>query len=331
MLFALLFLIIGFGLLIKGADWMVDGSSSIARRFGISDLAIGLTIVAFGTSMPELIVNIFASLSGSTDIAIGNVVGSNIANILLILGATALIAPLAVQSSSVRKEIPFSLLAAITLMIMANDGIVDGYTVSELGRGDGMAFIGFFIIFLYYTFGISKNSEDEDDEQSPATHTLPVATLLTLAGIGGLIIGGKLSVDSAVTIASSFGVSQAMIGLTVVAVGTSLPELVSSIVAARKGKADIAVGNVVGSNIFNVFWILGVSAIIKPLPFSPSLNADLLTVVGATLLLLFVTHQGYIHRRLFFWRHKHYGINRWEGGVLLGAFVAYMAFVVWRG
>lgn len=331
MLASLAFLAVGFALLVKGADWLVNGAADVARRFGISDLFIGLTIVAFGTSMPELIVNVIASMQGQTDIAIGNVVGSNIANILLILGATAMLASLDVQSSTVRKEIPFSLLAAVVLFVMANDGIVDGYGVSELGRGDGLVLMAFFLLFLYYTFGIAKQSDVQ--ERPDASRSAWISILLIVAGAAALAGGGKLAVDGAVGLARIWGVSDALIGLTIVAVGTSLPELASSMVAAYRGKADIAVGNAVGSNVFNIFWILGLSAVIKPLPFSETMNVDLLVVCAATLLLLAAVHNGHVHRRIFlWWRQKEsFSIRAWEGATLAGAYACYLAYIVWRG
>lgn len=333
MLVSLLFLVIGFFLLIKGADWLVDGASNLARICGMSDLFIGLTIVAFGTSMPELVVNVMASFQGNTEIAIGNVVGSNIANILLILGATALLAPVRVQSSTVRKEIPFSLLAAFALIVMTNDTFVDGYSVSELGRGDGLILMSFFLIFLYYTFGIAKAPlvPAEDNEEKP--RKLPLSIGMIFVGGGLLVGGGQLAVNGAVSIAGILGISDTLVGLTIVAIGTSLPELASSLTAAYKGKTDIAVGNVVGSNIFNIFWILGISATIKPLRFVESMNTDLLVVGLATLLLLFAVHNGHVHRRLLFWwkQRDSFSIRAWEGGILLGAYLCYLGYIAWRG
>lgn len=332
MLPSLLFLVVGFALLVKGADWLVDGSASIARRFGMSDLFIGLTIVAFGTSMPELIVNVIASLQGRTDIAIGNVVGSNIANLLLILGATAIFSTLRVQSSTVRKEIPFSFLAAFALIVMANDGIVDGYGVSELGRGDGLVLMSFFAIFLYYTFGIAKADSSEGVEEH-AHAPLWLAALMVAGGAAAMAGGGKLAVDGATAFARLLGISDALVALTIVAVGTSLPELVSSIIAAYKGKADIAVGNAVGSNVFNIFWILGLSAVIKPLPFTEAMNVDLLIVCLSTVFLLLVVHNGHIHHRLFLWwkQKDSFRIRAWEGAVLLLGYASYVGYIVWRG
>jgi cation:H+ antiporter len=331
MLMPLVYLVGGFILLIKGADWLVEGASSIAKRVGLSDLMIGLTVVSFGTSAPELIVNIIASFQGSADIAIGNIVGSNISNTMLILGITALITPLAVQKSTVLKEIPFMLLASITLLIMANDMIVDGYAQSELSRSDGMAFLGFFIIFLYYTFGLSKHTILEDGYSKPKM-SLGKAWILFLIGLVGLGVGGNLAVEGAKSIAAMLGLSEALIGLTIVALGTSLPELAASIVAAKKGKTDIAIGNIVGSNIFNIFWILGLSATIKPLPFQPALNVDLLVVVGCTALLFFLIHNGGLHRRILLWwkQERDYILNKFEGGVLLAGYILYISYIVYR-
>ena len=330
-IFTLILFAIGVLLLLKGANWLVEGASSLAHRLRISDLAIGLTVVAFGTSTPELIVNIVASIRGNADIAIGNVVGSNIANILLILGITAIIAPIAVQKSTILKEIPLSLLAGIVLYFMANDALIDGYQLSELGRGDGLVFLCFFLIFLYYTFGIRHGEQEQGITKT--VMSLWQAVLLVVMGLAGLVVGGHFCVETAQDIALALGVSEALIGLTIVAVGTSLPELMTSVVAAIKNKPDIAVGNVVGSNIFNIFWILGVSALIKPLPFQPDLNIDLLMVVFASALLFFIVHNGKLHHRLFFWwkQEKDYIIKRWEGGVLLACYIAYVAVIAWRG
>ncbi|MFH1473066.1 MAG: calcium/sodium antiporter [bacterium] len=273
---------VGLALLVKGADIMVDGASSVAKRLGVSGLIIGLTIVSFGTSAPELIVNILASLNGSTDIAIGNILGSNIANILLILGISAVIYPIKVSRGTIWKEIPLALLAVIIMGIMANDALVDHRLFSELSRVDGIILISFLIIFLYYVFGIMKNNEEGP---SIAKHSPLIASLMILGGLAGLTLGGKWVVDGAVALAQNFGVSEGIIGLSVVAIGTSLPELATSAVAAYKRHPDIAVGNIVGSNIFNIFWILGVSAIINPLPFSPEFLSDVFVLVGATVLL----------------------------------------------
>lgn len=311
----------GFVALIKGADWLVEGASALAKRMGVSNLVIGLTIVSFGTSAPELVVNILASLEGSVDIAIGNITGSNIANILLILGVSSMIYPLSVQTGTVWREIPFALLAVTMVTILANDALIDGATASVLTRIDGFVLLGFFIIFLYYMIGIAKQSVNvsgSDDEVE--NHSYLKSFIMVLAGTIGLVLGGKWIVAGAVTFATAFGVSEALIGLTIVAIGTSLPELATSAVAALRRDVDIAVGNVIGSNIFNVFWILGVSALIRPLSYDITLNSDLLMSIAVTLL-LFVA--------LFIGRHN--TLDRWEGGLFVLVYIVYMVFLVLRG
>jgi len=305
---------IGFVLLIKGASFLVDGASSIAKRLGVSTLVIGLTIVAFGTSMPELIVNIFASVQGNTDIAIGNILGSNIVNILLILGISAVIYPLAVKKGTVWKEIPLALLAVIVLAFMANDALIDNGSFSAITRIDGLILISFFVIFLYYVFGISKAEPTDIAETMPHIHSWSRSFLMVIGGLAGLVIGGKWIVDGAVVFATSLGVSEALIGLTVVAVGTSLPELATSAVAAYKKDVDIAVGNIVGSNIFNIFWILGVSAIINPLPFSSLLMRDVFITIAATTLLF-----------IFMFVGKRHVVELWQG---VGFILLYIGYVV---
>lgn len=314
-------MIVGFAALIKGADWLVSGASSVAARLGVSALVIGLTVVSFGTSAPELVVNVLASLQGNTDITIGNIAGSNSANILLILGISALIYPLAVGRGTVWKEIPFALLAMIMVVIMASDALIDGTATSALTRIDGLVLIGFFIIFLYYIFGLAKESANtEAVTETEEVRSWPVALGMIVGGLTGLVLGGKWIVDGAVSIAENFGVSEALIGLTIVAVGTSLPELATSAVAAYRKNVDIAVGNIVGSNIFNVFWILGLSAVIRPLPFTPQLVLDLLVATGATVLLFFALFAG-----------KRHQLERWQGGVFVLLYVAYIVFLVMRG
>lgn len=279
-------LILGFVLVIKGADFLVNGASSLAQKFNISSLVIGLTVVAFGTSAPELVVNIVASLNDHAEIAIGNILGSNIANIFLILGVASLICPLAVTKGTVWKEIPLGLLAALLIGFMANDFLIDGKSFSALTRIDGLVLLSFFIIFMYYTFGIGKNNgANQNGELEIKSYKLWKSILLVLAGLIALTLGGKLIVDNAVALATALGVSASLIGLTVVAFGTSVPELATSVVAAYKKNVDIAVGNVIGSNIFNLFWVLGASSLISPLPFQMRSNIDILVVVFANLLL----------------------------------------------
>lgn len=308
-----LFLAIGVVLLLKGADWLVSGAGSIARGFGITPLVIGLTIVAFGTSAPELVVNLLAAVQGNTDIAIGNIVGSNIVNVLLILGVSAAIYPLTVKSTTVWKEIPLALLAALVLAVAASDVFFNGATASVISRSDGLIFLGFFAVFMYYTFGIAKQGGDEPEQEETKRYSKLRSVGMTIVGIGALVLGGKLLVDAAVSLATTFGMSEAVIGLTVVAIGTSLPELATSAVAAWKKQADIAIGNVVGSNIFNIFWILGVSSLIKPLPFSAANAFDLYVLIGTSFLLFLALFVG----------RKHL-LERWQGYVFIGLYIAYV-------
>lgn len=311
---ALVLIAIGITILIMGAEALVKGASAVASRFDISPLVIGLTIVAFGTSMPELTVNLYAAATGATDIAIGNVVGSNIANILLVLGAAAMVTRLSVKSSTVRWEIPLALLASLLVFTMGHDILLDGGAADVLTRTDGLALLGFFVIFLFYVVALVRAEPGSvEAEVAPA---LPVwkSALYILAGLTGLVIGGRVLVDQAVVLAELAGLSEAVIGLTVVAVGTSLPELATSVVAAMRKQVDIAVGNVVGSNIFNIFWILGVTATIAPLPVPASFTTDALMVVGATLLLfgaLFVGTKGHL--------------DRWQGALMILVYVGYVA------
>lgn len=285
-----IFLIGGMALIIFSANWLVDGASSLAKRFGISNLVIGLTVVAFGTSAPELTVNIFSALQGSTDIAIGNVLGSNIANIFLIVGIASIIYPLAIQKNTTWKEIPLSLLAAVVLGIIANDQLIDNSTLGNfVSRVDGLVLLAFFVIFLVYTVEIARNSSGTENEEAVKPLTVGRAILLVLAGLAGLYFGGKYLVEGAVNIARDLGLSERLIGLTIVAVGTSLPELATSITAALKKNADIAIGNIVGSNIFNIFFILGITAVIQPLPFNTASNLDILVTILASFLLFLTT------------------------------------------
>ncbi len=316
MLVYLLFLA-GFYFLIRGADWLVDGASSIAKKMKVSNIMIGLTIVSFGTSAPELIVNLFASFKGSSDLAIANVIGSNISNVLLILGISAIIYPLAVKKGTVSKEIPLNMLAVMVLFLLVNDMMIDRMGFSSLTRIDGAVLLLFFIIFIYYTFGIAK-VEGESDKVEEVNTFLSVVKII--AGMLGLALGGQWIVDGAITIAQRFGMSESLIGLTIVAIGTSLPELAASAVAAYKHKADIAIGNIIGSNIFNIFWILGLSALIKPLIFSPLLNFDIYFMAIITSLLF-----------LFMFIGKKNILQRWQGITLVGIYIGYIGFLIIRG
>ena len=308
--------VIGFFILIKGAGLLVDGASAIADKFKISPLVIGLTIVAFGTSAPELAVNIFASAAGSSEIAIGNIIGSNIANILLILGVSALIYPLTSKKNTVWKEIPLGLLAAVVVGLMANDFLIDGAIFSGLSRIDGLVLLSFFIIFIYYSFGIAKQQESSDDCEIKNLN-LVKSIFYIVIGLIGLVVGGNWIVSGAIKLAVGFGISESLIGLTVVAIGTSLPELATSAIAAYKKQADIAIGNVVGSNIFNIFCILGISSVIRPLPFNPANNIDFLIMIIATVILFIIMFIG--KKRI---------IERWQGIAMISIYVAYTLFLI---
>ncbi len=317
MLWVILLVLIGFVLVIKGADLLVDGACALARKLSVSDLMISLTVVAFGTSLPELAVNVFASLKGSTDIAIGNILGSNIANILLILGISGIIYPLIVTKGTVWKEIPLSLLAAFLLGILANDRLIDNADSSALTRTDGLVLLSFFVIFIYYTLGIAKRIEGSEALYPVKERSIKKISIMIAAGILALISGGKLVVDGAVDLATALGISQSTIGLTIVAVGTSLPELATSAMAAYKKNPEIALGNIVGSNIFNIFFILGISSLIRPLPFGAKSNLDIGVLILASSLLFVSMFTG-----------KHHKLDRWEAGLFLVIYSAYILFLI---
>ncbi len=313
----LFLLAIGFGLLVKGADYLVNGSSSMAKRLNVSEIMIGLTVVAFGTSAPELIVNIFAGISGNDAIAFGNIIGSNITNILLILGVAGVINPIITEKNTVWKEIPFSLLAAVVLMILCNDVFFKAAPVNLLSRGDALVLLLFFIVFLTYTFGIPK--VEMKDEPEVRLLSMSKTVIYILVGLIALFLGGKLVVDNAIKIARVFLVSEKLIGLTIVALGTSLPELFTSAYAAFKGKSDIAMGNVVGSNIFNLFFILGITGVIHPLSFDRVLNFDFLVLIGVSLLLFLTMFTG-----------KRRRLDRWEAIVFLLLYISYITILIVR-
>ncbi|MEK7547964.1 MAG: calcium/sodium antiporter [Patescibacteria group bacterium] len=313
----ILFLIIGLIILVFGAEFLVRGASSLSSKLGISSMVIGLTVVAFGTSTPELSVNIFSALKGSSDIAIGNIIGSNIANILLILGICALIVPLTVKKNTVWKEIPFALLGVILVYTMGNDALFDNSGFNAITRTDGFSLIAIFIIFMFYIFAISK--VDYQDEKVKV-YSLPVSVLLTVFGIGLLFFGGKILVDNAVILAKFAGLSEAFIGLTIVAVGTSLPELATSVVAAVHRQNDIAIGNIIGSNIFNVFWILGFTGTLLQMPFNPGTNFDVLMAIFATMLLFLAMFLG-----------KRHTLDRWQGVSFIILYIIYIAYLIYRG
>lgn len=320
MLIAAISFVIGLYFVVKGADWLVDGSSAVAKKLKISDLVIGLTIVAFGTSAPELVINIVSSLKGATDIAIGNILGSNIFNVAFILGLCALIAPLKVTKGTVWKEIPLALLAATLVGVFSADILLDNRIFSEISRIDGIALLAFFVIFLYYTFGIAKISGEKVNEEVTPLMSGKKSVAMILGGLLGLVLGGRAVVYGAVEIAAFWGLSEALIGLTIVAIGTSLPELATSIAAVRKDNVDIAVGNVVGSNIFNVFLILGASATIKPLPFSSGSIVDVWVTILISLLLF-----------VFMFIGKRHILERSQGAVFVLLYILYVVYLVSRG
>jgi len=316
-----LLFIAGFVLLIYGAKFLVDGAASIAQKHGISNIVIGLTIVALGTSSPELVVNLIASFQGADDVAMGNILGSNNSNILLILGVSALIFPIAVSVNHNWRRIPFALeipiaiFAAAIIGILANDHLFRRMEESQIDRINGLILIIFFLIFMVYAF--KYGNEDAEDDVRMKSYPIWKASLMIPIGIGGLALGGKWIVDGAVQIAALLGMSEALISLTIVAVGTSLPELATCVVAAYKKNAGIVIGNVVGSNIFNIFFVVGVSAVIQPLKFNLSMNFDVLVGFFSTVLLFSF---------LFFPRKNI--LERWQGGVLLLLYIAYLFVLI---
>tara|TARA_Y100001970_G_C14077562_1_gene772877 strand:- start:66 stop:1016 length:951 start_codon:yes stop_codon:yes gene_type:complete len=316
MLIPIALLLIGLVILIVGAETMVRGSASMAKKWGLSGIVIGLTVVAFGTSAPELFVSMLSAMQGTTELAISNIIGSNLANILLILGVGATIKTLKVKKGTTFKEIPFALLGIILVIIMGNDALIDGQATNALTRSDGLAFLGFFVIFLYYTYGIGKVSGEEEPVE---TYSWGASVIMFLLGIVGLVVGGKLIVDNAVTLASLAGMSEALIGLTIIAIGTSLPELATTIVAVKKGHTDLAIGNAIGSNIFNVFWILGLTATVAPLEFNTNANIDVLFTTLATFILFVVMFLGKKHK-----------LTRTEGVAFISLYVGYIIFAIIR-
>lgn len=306
MLIELVLLIVGFAMLIKGADIFVEGAAGIAAKFGIPQLVIGLTIVAMGTSAPEAAVSIAAAFKGTADITIGNVVGSNIMNVLVILGITAVIVAVAVQQSTVRYEIPFVILVSVVLLVM---GAVDG----KIGHLDGVILWLLFIVYLVYLFLMAKHGKEEEEAQEDA----PVWKLLLFVVIGAalIVVGADVSVDAASEIARVIGLSERFIGLTIVAFGTSLPELCTSVVAATKGKADLAIGNIVGSNIFNILFVVGTTALIIPVPFNPAFIIDSAVAIAAAVLLWVCVV-------------KNKKLTRPGGIVMLAGYVGYFAYLM---
>jgi len=309
-------LVVGLFLLIKGADWLVSGSSSIARSLHISEFVIGLTVVSFGTSLPELMFALAAGTKDAPELIIGNVVGSNIANVFLVLGVAAMIFPLPTGQGTARWEIPFTIFSSLVLIALLNVGAVD-----ELSRGDGVVLLGGFCVFVIYVYRMIRSDKSKEKLWDHESHSPVRSVIEIVAGAAGLAIGGGLAVESAQAVAIAWGMSEAFVGFTLVALGTSLPELVTSAVAACKKNADIAVGNVVGSNIFNLFIVLGISSVYRPIAFDKSYNIDLVVMVLAVVLLLAFMFIGKPRRT----------IQRAQGGVFVALYIGYIVYVTVRG
>ncbi|MCE2731810.1 MAG: calcium/sodium antiporter [Flammeovirgaceae bacterium] len=325
MLWTIVFLFVGFAVLIKGADFLVNGSSSLAKKMNVSNLAIGLTVVAFGTSTPELIVSTLAALDGKNDASFGNVIGSNNFNLMFILGIAGLIYPLTVQRSTVKYEVPLSILAAVVLFILVNDNMLWGSAVSApevggvLSRIDAFILLLFFGGFMLYIVRTMKNNSDLDQDDVKIYATW-LSIVFVVAGLAMLIGGGKLVVDNAIAIAKHFEVSDKLIGLTILAAGTSLPELVTSCVAAYRKNTDIAIGNVIGSNIFNIFFILGITGLISPMEYSAAMNFDVYILLISTVVLM-----------IFMFTINTRKLDRWEAAILLLGYFTYTLYLIQMG
>ena len=313
----IILLIVGFYLLIKGADFLVKGSSSLAKKLNVGGIVIGLTLVAFGTSLPETFVNIISSIKNQNDIVFGNIIGSNIFNILVILGIAGVISPIKVNKNTLFKEIPFSLFAALLFFLLVNDFIIFGFGDNILSAIDGLVFMLFFVIFLFYVLKISKEKPSHKSEVK--IYAVRRTWAYILAGFLALFIGARLVVENSVELARLLGVSEKLIALTIIAGGTSLPELATSTVAAYKKEYELAIGNIVGSNIFNIFFILGISAFIRPAAYNTILNADTLVLVLSTMFLFFAV---YIH--------KDRKLHRLSSFFFLIYYAAYMAYLFYR-
>jgi len=308
-------IVLGFVALVKGADWLVDGASAIAKRSGVSDLVIGLTVVAFGTSMPEFVVNMVSVAEGTTDLALTNILGSNIINTFVILGLTALVYPIASQKRSRDFDIPLSIIAGVLVILFVAIQLPFGETERGVGRIGGVVLLLFFCYFIYNTFRHAKDHPDEAEPEEIKLIPVRRAIALILGGFVGLVVGGELIVKSAVDIATRCGVSEAIIGLTIVALGTSLPELATSVIAATKHNSDIALGNVFGSNIFNVFFVLATSATVRPLPAYEGIELDaVMAALGSIIVWMAVK------------TNRERKIQRWAGALLLIIYGAYLAY-----
>lgn len=320
MIWSVILVLVGLWILLVGAEMLVKGTASLSKKAGIPPLVIWLTIVAFGTSAPEFAVNIFSSLQGNTDIALGNIIGSNIANILLVLWISAAIVDLKVQHSTTWKEVPFAILSVGMLLLMGSDVLLDNGAVNVISRIDWFVFLSFFLIFMYHIVQLFRSNDGSQEQEKIDVYSYSVSILLTIIWLLCLVFGWKLLVDQAVILAKSAGLSEMLIWLTIIAVWTNTPELATSIVAARKGHADIAIGNVVGSNIMNILWILGISSIIHPLPVNSIVYTDMFVCLIVTVL-LFVF--------IFVWK-KHV-FQRWQWFLFVGLYIVYTIFILWRG
>lgn len=316
MVLQIFILLVGLLLILFGANWLVDGSSSIAKRFGISEFVIGLTIVGIGTSTPEMVVSFLSSFQGKADMAIGNIVGSNIFNTVMILGVTALIAPLSITKSNLKKDIPLNIIVTLLLIILGMNFTLFGKGDDQLSRLDGVILLGVFAWYIWSSFR-SDNADPEEDGDGIKEYKTGISVLLILAGLAGLIIGGRLFVNSATELAKMFGVSDKFIAITVMAAGTSMPELATCVVAALKGRGQLALGNVLGSNISNILLILGGAALINPLSFSGMTYVDLGTVLLSA---LFILGSAYLFRKK--------QLDRFEGTILLLMEAGYMWYLI---
>jgi cation:H+ antiporter len=318
MLINIVMILAGFFLLVRGADYFVSGSASIARKLGIPGIVVGLTVIAVGTSAPELFVNMIAATQGATDLSIGNVMGSNLVNILVALGVAAIVVPLKLKKGTVWKEIPFTLLATVFVLIFVSDFMLDGTIPNVISRTDAFALLGLFVIFIVYTFGIRQAGEQHQEriEMFPWSKSLG----FTLGGVAALAVGGYLTVEGAVEVATIVGISQNLIGLTIVAIGTSLPEIVTTVIAARKDHIDIAVGGVVGSNIFNVLLVLGATGMVSPIVANEAVTTDVAVVTLVTALLF-----------AFMFFGKKHTLDRKQGIIFILLYIAYITFAIIRG
>lgn len=318
MILSILYLIGGLLLILYGANRLTGGAASLAKRYGISDLVIGLTVVAFGTSAPELVISVISAINGNAELAIGNVVGSNIFNMLAITGVVALVRPIKMESSIITNDIPLVVLSALVILVMGNKSFLDGTQQEIISRSNGIILLFFFAIFMRYTFAQAKSPlADSTHTEKIEQKSIFITCMDIIGGLAALILGGSLFVEGASDLALAIGVSEAIVGLTIVAAGTSLPELATSVTAAVKGNPGIALGNVIGSNIFNIFLVLGCSATVRPLSFGDIGNVDLLTLAGGCLLFWLFG---------FFFRSR--TITRIEGGLMLGCYIAYTIFLI---